>query len=277
MLINIVTAWWRSQKGRPLWSHDWAHRVWALESWHPRTHQHAWCSLCSLVLIFCLTIWASRRQSCLAWGAYSWRNRHPSSLALSLLLDHTRQFHEWNCPWNCFRENVLIASRYSNDCFMMHYWCKLDFCNLQQGGKKNRTNQRWITLASMSCFCAVLLCTMCSHMCLPSFAAWENNTTLVWELALCTERVSERSQTFDACMEICPSDSWENFQSNFYLLTLERISSQTSTNVAYSTRFAERLQRSPKHRFWRSCKNGKAVSSRFVCCVCSRHLSVSCR
>ena len=190
---------------------------------------------------FCLTIWASRRQSCLAWGAYSWRNRHPSSLALSLLLDHTRQFHEWNCPWNCFRENVLIASRYSNDCFMMHYWCKLDFCNLQQGGKKNRTNQRWITLASMSCFCAVLLCTMCSHMCLPSFAAWENNTTLVWELALCTERVSERSQTFDACMEICPSDSWENFQSNFYK---RRLFNKMRGEVAKKseTPFLEKLQ-----------------------------------
>jgi len=53
MLIKIVTAWCHHQKDRPLWSTDRAHRLWALDSWHTRTHGNAWCSFFSLRPLCC--------------------------------------------------------------------------------------------------------------------------------------------------------------------------------------------------------------------------------
>jgi hypothetical protein len=161
-----------------------------------------------------LTIWASRPRSCFVWGAYSLRNRHPSSFALSLLLDHTHQFLVY-CPWSCFRKNALLASSIIQ---MLASWCTTDANFLQSAARweeesdKSKVDHSRVNVLIL---CCTLMRYVCTHV-LAVFCRMRNSTTLVWELALCTERLSEHIETFDACMEICPADSWENFQSNFY-------------------------------------------------------------
>ena len=105
---------------------------------------------------FCLTIWASRRRSCLVWGVYSWRNRHPNSLALSHLFDNTRQFHVC-CPWNCFRKNALLASSIFKCLFRDNTTEEeLDFAICRKVGR--RIGQ--IKGGSFSLQCPFLCCTL---------------------------------------------------------------------------------------------------------------------
>ena len=201
MLINIVTAWWRSQKGRPRWSHDWAHRIWALESWHTRAHQHSWCSLCSLALIF--FVWQFERQdvglvsyeACIAGGIDT----------QTLLLYLTCSITPANFM-SVVRGTASGKMRYSrvvssNACFVITLLKKNLI--LQSAGKwEEESDKSKVDHSRFNVlFCAVLLCSVCSHMCLLSFAAWENSTTLVWELIYVQSiRAIERTYRNICCM-----------------------------------------------------------------------------
>ena len=166
MLINIVTAWCHHQKDRPLWSTDRAHRFWDLDSWHTRTHENTWCAFCFLALTLLFFFLRIRARKTSVLSPVRRVLLKESTLRLSCFVSpthHTRQFHVYFLR-NCFRNlNFYLERNYI--CFETHSWQALDFDNLQQSGKRNRTNRRWVILASTSWFCAVISYKMCSYVC----------------------------------------------------------------------------------------------------------------
>jgi hypothetical protein len=103
-LINLGTAWWHYRKDASLWSTDRADRFWALESWLTRTPRIAWFSFFLAITLFFppldnLSVLV-KDIGLVPHEAHIARENDTQALfacetiaLLSLLLDHTHQFH----------------------------------------------------------------------------------------------------------------------------------------------------------------------------------------